>query len=347
MPWLPGKCPNCGGMLKVDSTKDAAVCEYCGSPFVTEKAIINFNNPNIYANNVVINNLDSDFEIVAGTLMKYKGASTIVRVPEGVVAVDHNCFKESKLTEIYLPSTLKEPVYFYKCFDIEKIEYPANYTGVVLGSEKCVKLKEITIPEHASGIGNFFGGGLSSISIPQNCLIHNVAFSNTQLDTVKISFPIKIQCWIFNPDSSPYDDIRNMQVDLEVADMAELRNVLGLNSPYTQTPFDGTPFINRIKSEVISTIPKPRKKGEGCYIATSIYGDYDCPQVCVLRRFRDMILRKSWIGNAFIKVYYLLSPYFVRMFGQKKWFNSIGKFVLDSMVSSLTKRGFEDTQYYD
>lgn len=28
----------------------------------------------------------------------------------------------------------------------------------------------------------------------------------------------------------------------------------------------------------------------GCYIATCVYGSYDCPQVWILRRFRDDIL---------------------------------------------------------
>lgn len=34
-----GKCPNCGANILVDEVKDAGVCEFCGTPFVTEKAI--------------------------------------------------------------------------------------------------------------------------------------------------------------------------------------------------------------------------------------------------------------------------------------------------------------------
>ena len=36
---VPAICTNCGAELKVDPAKDAAVCEYCGTPFVVEKAI--------------------------------------------------------------------------------------------------------------------------------------------------------------------------------------------------------------------------------------------------------------------------------------------------------------------
>lgn len=36
---IEGKCPNCGAPLKVDTNNDAAICEFCNTPYVTEKAI--------------------------------------------------------------------------------------------------------------------------------------------------------------------------------------------------------------------------------------------------------------------------------------------------------------------
>lgn len=39
MPMVPAKCTQCGQNLQIDDTKDAAVCPYCGTAFVTEKAI--------------------------------------------------------------------------------------------------------------------------------------------------------------------------------------------------------------------------------------------------------------------------------------------------------------------
>ena len=35
----------------------------------------------------------------------------------------------------------------------------------------------------------------------------------------------------------------------------------------------------------------------GCYIATCVYGSYDCPEVWTLRRFRDCTLEKTWYGR--------------------------------------------------
>ena len=43
MPFVEAKCTNCGAILPVDSARDAWVCGYCGTPFVVEKAIQQFN----------------------------------------------------------------------------------------------------------------------------------------------------------------------------------------------------------------------------------------------------------------------------------------------------------------
>ena len=39
----------------------------------------------------------------------------------------------------------------------------------------------------------------------------------------------------------------------------------------------------------------------GCYVATAVYGSYDCPQVWTLRRYRDYTLAETWYGRAFIR----------------------------------------------
>lgn len=56
MPLIMAKCTNCGGELEVDSVKEAAVCKYCGTPFITEKAVNNYNNriEHLHADTVVL-----------------------------------------------------------------------------------------------------------------------------------------------------------------------------------------------------------------------------------------------------------------------------------------------------
>lgn len=95
-------------------------------------------------------------------------------------------------------------------------------------------------------------------------------------------------------------------------------------------------------------IPKrPSTKSGGCYVATSVYGSYDCPEVWTLRRYRDYKLAQSWFGRAFIYSYYAVSPSLVRLFGDKKWFRKMWKSKLDRMVKKLQDYGYDSTPYND
>lgn len=92
----------------------------------------------------------------------------------------------------------------------------------------------------------------------------------------------------------------------------------------------------------------PKKDGDsGCYIATSVYGTYDCPEVWTLRRYRDCTLAQTWYGRAFIKTYYAISPTLVKWFGNTTWFQNFWKNKLDGMVCNLKNKGFEDKPYDD
>lgn len=86
---------------------------------------------------------------------------------------------------------------------------------------------------------------------------------------------------------------------------------------------------------------------DGCYIATCVYGSYDCPEVWTLRRFRDNTLKNNIFGRVFIKIYYAMSPKLVKLFGNASWFKTFWKNQLDKMVSNLKSKGVADTQYND
>ena len=91
----------------------------------------------------------------------------------------------------------------------------------------------------------------------------------------------------------------------------------------------------------------PVKKKNGCYVATCVYGSYDCPEVWVLRRYRDNVLSNTWGGRAFIKIYYALSPMFVKLFGKHNWFTNICKLALDKIIEKIQIKGFKNTPYND
>lgn len=85
----------------------------------------------------------------------------------------------------------------------------------------------------------------------------------------------------------------------------------------------------------------------GCYIATAVYGSYDCPQVWTLRRYRDDTLASTPGGRCFINTYYAISPTLVRWFGQSDWFVNTSKGVLDKFVQQLNDEGVSDLPYND
>lgn len=89
MPFVKAKCTNCGETLEVDSSREAAVCPSCGSAYIVENAVNNYNNHYNYniSNNItdsVVNiygGATNDFDIRGGVLVKYNGAATNVVIP--------------------------------------------------------------------------------------------------------------------------------------------------------------------------------------------------------------------------------------------------------------------------
>ncbi len=88
-------------------------------------------------------------------------------------------------------------------------------------------------------------------------------------------------------------------------------------------------------------------KKQGCYIATCVYGSYDCPKVWALRRYRDDILASVWYGRVFIRAYYAISPVLVKWFGKKRWFKALWESVLDKLISKICANGIDNTPYND
>jgi predicted amino acid dehydrogenase len=75
--------------------------------------------------------------------------------------------------------------------------------------------------------------------------------------------------------------------------------------------------------------------GSGCYIATMAYGDYDHPQVMILRRFRDEVLVKTTFGQWFIKTYYYYSPKLVERLKKQRTVNIIIRKALNQFIKLI------------
>lgn len=120
--------------------------------------------------------------------------------------------------------------------------------------------------------------------------------------------------------------------------------------PSKYTPKNRYPLIENAHGVPIngsSNAPSNSSNSNGCYVATCVYGSYDCPEVWTLRRYRDNQLSKTWYGRLFIHSYYAISPTIVKLFGKTDWFKNMWRNKLDSMVINLKELGYEDTPYED
>jgi len=101
------------------------------------------------------------------------------------------------------------------------------------------------------------------------------------------------------------------------------------------------------REQLREQVKSSAEKRNGCYVATAVYGSYDCPQVWTLRRYRDYTLAETWFGRLFIALYYAISPTLVKWFGETQWFKNLWKPRLDKMVKRLNDEGVADTPYQD
>ena len=155
-----------------------------------------------------------------------------------------------------------------------------------------------------------------------------------------------VSCSILPPNVSPKPSVTwtssNSEI-IQVKSAAGYDCVLhcrGLGSSTVVCQIDGTD----ISKSISVTTPLPKK---GCYVATAVYGSYDCPEVWVLRRYRDERLSRHFWGRAFISFYYAVSPKAVKWFGKTKWFNHFWKNKLDRFVEKLQNEGVKNTPYKD
>ncbi|MGR0319458.1 RCC1 domain-containing protein [Agromyces sp. ZXT2-3] len=89
----------------------------------------------------------------------------------------------------------------------------------------------------------------------------------------------------------------------------------------------------------------PAPSSGGCYVATAVYGSYDCEEVRVLRRFRDQTLLGSGPGRLAVRLYYVLSPLAIRV-GGRPLRNAVRP-TLDRVVVALRERGVSGAPYSD
>ena len=153
MSLVPAKCTQCGSNLTVEPSQEAAVCPFCNTPFVTEKAINNYNIiNNIQADVVnVFQTKESDFVIRGGVLEEYRGNNPEVYIPDNVIEIKKRVFEGcSGITKIVIPDSVKIIGFeaFLNCISLEEVSLPKGIEKLSSSLfSGCKNLKVIDIPE--------------------------------------------------------------------------------------------------------------------------------------------------------------------------------------------------------
>jgi len=97
-------------------------------------------------------------------------------------------------------------------------------------------------------------------------------------------------------------------------------------------------FDNVITINLTSTKQKSKKQQSGCFVATTVYGNYNHPNVLLLRKFRDKYLLRKKIGRIFISLYYHFGFIFSSLIENKVGIKKLIMNLLDNFIKVLNKK---------
>lgn len=163
---LLAKCSNCGSVIEIDRLQDINACPKCGTQLVTETAISLFSASQ--------QKMLQDFVIENGVLKKYCGAYVNIVIPESVIEIDTEAFKDFRpyLNSVTFPKSLKRinDKAFSKCINLYEVAFNDQLESIGdYAFSGCKYLNNVKLPDSVSNIGSGAFGkciSLTDIKIP-------------------------------------------------------------------------------------------------------------------------------------------------------------------------------------
>lgn len=357
MALVPAKCTQCGANIEVDESKEAGICPYCNTAFITEKTIINYtknitenivNNNNFIGANVTVQNdenMDGLLRLAKRELYAQNYSSE-----ELFQYLDHIIMKSSDGSEQILKLFHEMGLYqmaeaAFEQVSEQKKHCALDFDGNLFGVLRLLRKYD---PD------NIVGWYLDWKLLPNPRIKSGKKVIQLAKDSEKARYEKEIYMYYIKEmfNSVSLIDITSV-IPLEYIQKNEWIQDELIKKTFGYISSERLEYIKSIlpeeRADEINKNPKPLPgpPNGGCYIATCAYGSYDCPQVWTLRRFRDNTLEETWYGQVFIKCYYAISPKLVQYFGNIKWFQNIWRCLLDKFVLYLNNKGVENTFYQD
>lgn len=366
MGYIAAKCSQCGSSIEVDDSKKEGYCPNCGTKYYLEKII-----------KTDVNNIEKQINIFTGedNFKKEKEQSEILITM--LKNRDFEFLKQRALKVLDLNVDNKLAMAIYKADFRTEYFNDIGYSAYNFSEEPIMNYFKDNCGSIDSDLSLTFAQILIGKAIYSKkesecmkCILDNISALKLSKDLLfaflscvvlafkamdlKISSLEKVRK---DNKSAAFTNILvtrsaalSTRLDL-VSDQAEkmedeLKDIKQEIGNILRNYINETDLEKERKDELLKDV-KTLSYSSGCYIATCVYGSYDCPEVWVLRRYRDNNLGSSCFGRLFIKIYYAVSPTIVKLFGNNKLFRKFWKKKLDIKVKKLKERGVLDTQYND
>lgn len=342
------KCPNCGASIQLDNERTEGFCSYCGSKVKVEEA-----QKLLIQGTVKVDTSDEleNLYQIARRAKESNNSESAYKYYDMILVKDPNSWEATFYVSYYQAMQCK----------IGEISSAAHS---LCNSENSVLelIKKYVDKDEEQN------KSLSEIHLRLS-VISSMLFTAAKNHYINIDYQIQdqyLQEYIYRAAASA--DIMYTLGNLIISKFGDEFGFLAslawqdgieIHKEYVKYLLDKEGNVKTIEDYVLKiqkfdvTYQRPEietnlpSSDGGCYIATSIYGSYDCSEVWILRRFRDNTLNNFLLGKWFIKTYYTISPTLVKWFGNSMIFKRTFTPMLNKLVSKLRNKGFSDSPYQD
>lgn len=360
MGFISVKCPDCGADIQLDDSREFGFCNYCGAKVVQDKVVVEHTGSVTVDQSAKLNNL----------LTLARRARDDDNTEKAAQYYDQALQEDPNNWEAYFFSV------YYQASEC-KIAYIVTAANRVTNCEDTtLRLMEQSVTDETERIQTI------EDLMKQLFLICTVMVTSAKTHFYDINADYRYRyaheyfdrltaaCQMLYTFGDLVIDRFGESYGSLIEPCWELANGILFGSLYQKFPFAYSHDLLKVrmpkikeqlivygekahqykpeyKPELTRTANTNTASSSGCYVATCVYGSYDCPQVWTLRRYRDDTLAYTWYGRAFIRTYYAVSPTLVAWFGHTDWFKKLWRGKLDRMVESLQRDGVKNTPYED